>query len=266
MDSVAANRPGGRTTVEEDEDESATLEDGGDSCARSGEAVAARTSTARTVTQENRRTHAWPVTDRALAETLLRTLPHMKGLSQASTSLLVLATLILAVSPATAGRQVNPEAQALERFQERVKSYIALRDRVKANLPPLKPTNDPAVITDRQKSLAEAIRNARRDAKPGDVFVPEVATIMRRLIAADFTRRTLKQRRGALREVPRLVLHVNDEYPVGQPLATVPPRLIQSLPKLPDGLEYRFVGDSLILRDVNPNLVVDILERAIPRR
>jgi hypothetical protein len=58
---------------------------------------------------------------------------------------------------------------------------------------------------------------------------------------------------------------VNDEYPKSIPLATVPPKLLAALPPLPHGLEYRFVGRRLILHDTLTNLVVDILENAIPR-
>lgn len=186
------------------------------------------------------------------------------------TLIVLLLPPVLIQSPGTAcaaeAQPVNPQALALQHFQERVKAYVQLRDRVEANLPPQKSTEDPARIKQREKALALGIAEARRDAQPGDVFTPEVGPVIRRLVAADFTRRTLKQRRAALQEVPALHLEVNQQYPMSQPLATVPPRLLASLPRLPDGLEYRFVGNSLILRDVNANLVVDVLDAAIPRR
>ena len=51
-----------------------------------------------------------------------------------------------------------------------------------------------------------------------------------------------------------------------QPLATVPPRVLQALPQLPKdaGLEYRFVQKHLILFDTRANLIVDFLLNAIP--
>ena len=62
---------------------------------------------------------------------------------------------------------------------------------------------------------------------------------------------------------PKAALKVNAEYPEGTPLATTPPNVLQALPKLPDGLEYRFVGKNLLIRDVDANIVVDYMPQAI---
>ena len=40
---------------------------------------------------------------------------------------------------------------------------------------------------------------------------------------------------------------------------TFPPLLLQALPRLPDDLEYRFMGRDLIIRDGRTNLIVDYL-------
>jgi hypothetical protein len=37
------------------------------------------------------------------------------------------------------------------------------------------------------------------------------------------------------------------------------------LPDLPDGVEYRFVGTHLILRDARANLIIDHIPNAIAR-
>ena len=42
--------------------------------------------------------------------------------------------------------------------------------------------------------------------------------------------------------------------------------MLAAMPRLPDNLEYRFVGRRLILHDTITNLVVDILEDAVPRQ
>ena len=47
-------------------------------------------------------------------------------------------------------------------------------------------------------------------------------------------------------------------------LATVPPLILVNLPRLPDGLEYRFMGRDLILRDRDANLIVDFVSGAVP--
>ena len=42
-------------------------------------------------------------------------------------------------------------------------------------------------------------------------------------------------------------LAVNSRYPDEVPLSTMPPQVLAMLPKLPDDLEYRFIGTRLIL-------------------
>ena len=62
----------------------------------------------------------------------------------------------------------------------------------------------------------------------------------------------------------RLSLHINARYPESVPVSTVPPQVLQALPKLPEDLEYRFIGDRLILHDIHAHIIVDIIDDAIP--
>jgi hypothetical protein len=57
---------------------------------------------------------------------------------------------------------------------------------------------------------------------------------------------------------------VNQIYPTTYPLATFPPGVLRQLPALPKPLEYRFVQSTLILRDSEANLIVDVLPEAAP--
>jgi PAS domain S-box-containing protein len=57
---------------------------------------------------------------------------------------------------------------------------------------------------------------------------------------------------------------VNAIYPEKAGLATVPPLILVNLPRLPDGLEYRFMGRDLILRDRDANIIVDFVPGAVP--
>ena len=50
---------------------------------------------------------------------------------------------------------------------------------------------------------------------------------------------------------------MNATYPKGASLATMPPNVLEVLPRLPDGLEYRIVNTHLILWDVDADIVVD---------
>jgi hypothetical protein len=56
---------------------------------------------------------------------------------------------------------------------------------------------------------------------------------------------------------------VNGPYPEGVPLETMPPTLLGSFPKLPPELDYRFIGSTLVLRDVTANLIIDLMPNAI---
>lgn len=60
-----------------------------------------------------------------------------------------------------------------------------------------------------------------------------------------------------------VVLSANAPYPEGAPLSMVPPDLLAKLPKLPEPLEYRFVGGHLILHDAEASLVVDFLKEVV---
>ena len=74
-------------------------------------------------------------------------------------------------------------------------------------------------------------------------------------------------RAGIMDENPvGLKLAVNQRYPDEVPLSTMPPELLEELPKLPEELEYRFVGDRLIVMDVHAHLIVDFMPQALPRR
>jgi hypothetical protein len=58
---------------------------------------------------------------------------------------------------------------------------------------------------------------------------------------------------------------VNGRYPDGVPLTTMPPQVLAALPKLPPELEYRFIGERLVLLDGPAHLIVDFIQDALPR-
>ena len=53
-------------------------------------------------------------------------------------------------------------------------------------------------------------------------------------------------------------------YPTTYPLATFPATLLPLLPALPEALEYRVVQHYLVLRDVEANVIIDVLPNALP--
>jgi hypothetical protein len=60
-------------------------------------------------------------------------------------------------------------------------------------------------------------------------------------------------------------LTVNSRYPDTVPLTTVPPQVLQTMPKLTEDLEYRFIGDWLILLDVHAHVIADFIEDVLPK-
>ncbi len=44
----------------------------------------------------------------------------------------------------------------------------------------------------------------------------------------------------------------------------MPPDVLRALPRLDEGLEFRFIDRHLILLDVKSHLIVDVIDNAIP--
>ncbi len=164
--------------------------------------------------------------------------------------------------------RVDPTKAVFEDFAKRVDQYAALRNTLADSVGPLDPTWDQAKIFVRSTKLADAIRTARSGAKPGDIFTPEAATIIATLITQEYSRRpdtVLNARGDAQRELPDFVPEVNQIYPTTYPLATFPATLLPLLPRLPKELEYRIVSKYLILRDIEANVIIDIMPHAVPQ-
>ena len=56
---------------------------------------------------------------------------------------------------------------------------------------------------------------------------------------------------------------VNAKYPENQPKPTMPANLLLNLPRLPEPLEYRVVGQHLLLLDTAADVIVDYILNAI---
>ena len=178
-----------------------------------------------------------------------------------------LAIFAVADGPLADQTPVNPDAKILADFNERVKAYVTLRDKVDGDAPRQQETKDAAKIDEAQRALAAVIRNARVGAKQGDIFAPAIEKKFRALLSPEVQGKDgAKAKATILEEKPMVELKVNTEYPSSEPLSTVPPTVLQAMPPLPkgEGLEYRFVRKHLILLDTRANLIVDFLLNAIP--
>jgi hypothetical protein len=168
-------------------------------------------------------------------------------------------------SPEPGRQAVNPDAKVLQDFKSRVDKYVEMRKELKKQTPPLEETKDPARIQAAQEGLAEKIRAARKEAKPGDIFTPDVKALFRRLMYPEIKGRDGEATKETIKEdAPKGVpLKVNASYPDSAPLPTVPPNLLAALPKLPEDLEFRFINRDMILLDVEANLIVDYIQNAL---
>ena len=111
---------------------------------------------------------------------------------------------------------------------------------------------------------------ARAAAKPGDIFTAEARPVIKRLFASVFGGPDGKQLKASIMDenpvTPAAIkLTVNSRYPDTVPLTTVPPQVLQTMPKLTEDLEYRFIGDALILLDVHAHVIADFIEDVLPK-
>ena len=152
-------------------------------------------------------------------------------------------------------------------FLGRVREYVELHRAAAANTEPEEMCGDPEQLYERAAAFAAEIRALRPSARTGDVFTPPVASFFRAMLASGAPARY---------DVPTLLDEMDEEGRPGvftlEPHASfpwdagnmTPPGLLRLLPELPEELEYRFVGRDLVLLDVRANLIVDVLEAALP--
>jgi hypothetical protein len=171
-----------------------------------------------------------------------------------------------ASAKATAGQAVNATAVVLADFTKRVAAYAELRKSAEKGDAKLERHRDPAKIDAERKALAAKIQAARAGAKPGDIITVEARPVIKRLLSPQLKGPDGAENKAAIKDdnPGPMKLTVNQPYPTDEPLSTVPPDILKTLPVLPEDVEYRFVGKHLILYDARAGLIVDYLPNAIP--
>jgi hypothetical protein len=155
------------------------------------------------------------------------------------------------------------DPETLADFNKRVLDYTALRTKLEAGLPPLVITSNPDEIDRFERRLTERLRQAR-PARRGQVFTMPMAKQVRQMLMMRVSTGT---REAIMDDAPEeFDVHVNGTYSKHRPLATMPPSILLVLPDLPPGLEYRFVGRHLILRDTHANMIIDEVDYALDCR
>jgi hypothetical protein len=173
------------------------------------------------------------------------------------TAILTAGTLFAQIGHPT----VNADSVIIQDFEKRVAGYLQLRKSIESNQTKLKSTPSQEKITHHETELRRAVREARKSARPGDIFTREIAAEIRRLIAVAMQPEDGNHIAQSLRHAEPVHLHleINERYPEMAPLQSTPPSLLENLPPLPPEIEYRITGADLVLLDAKANLIVDII-------
>ena len=151
-------------------------------------------------------------------------------------------------------------------FQDRVSDYARLRERLILRLRADERSGEGSAAGVFQRALADAIRDARRNAVVGDMFGPDMTDWILRTVRADMSMRQPAERAAILSEAPALrSVAINDVYPESAPLATMPPLLLAQLVPLPAELQYRFLENAIVLIDIDAYLIVDVISNVFKR-
>jgi hypothetical protein len=183
-------------------------------------------------------------------------------------------SLCVAAPRALAGQGTAPNSQekaddaaAFKEFSARVQAYVKLQKTVESSLPALKATDLPEMITAHQQALARKIREARPQAKLGDIFTHDACEAFRHASRAALGGPRSANSRAYMQPgapSPGMRLEVNSIYPDDEPTTAFPPELLAVFPALPVEVAYRIVGRTLIVIDVKSRLIVDVARLILP--
>ena len=163
--------------------------------------------------------------------------------------------------------KVNPDAAAMADFKVRVDKYADLHKDLAKGSAKQKEDTDAQQIHAQKTALVAKIQAACADAKPGDIFTPEISTAFRKLLKPEMKGEDGRDAKEILKDdapAPGTVaFKVNASYPENQPKPTMPMNLLLNLPTLPEPLEYRVVGRHLLLLDTAADVIVDYILNVI---
>ncbi len=177
-----------------------------------------------------------------------------------------MAVVIISFGERTSAAQTNPNAPAVATFVERVNQYAALHKKLEDTLPKLPVKATPQQIDRNERALGAKIQAARRTAKRGDLFTPEMTAFVKSLMAQVFGGPDGQKLRNSIMDenVKELPLRVNQRFPDVIPISTMPPAILKALPELPEQIQYRFVASQFVLLDTHSHLVADFIPAVLP--
>ena len=177
-------------------------------------------------------------------------------------------TLPPAQVPAQPNATFEPFKQALQSYVDQTQPFrkVAAQEAEKVPGKATAETGAEQSVRTRQDSLADALRTKLRPAaKQGDLITTAMATAIKveiqRAVATpkrDLILDELSEQNDAPATSTTPV--INDHLDASR----VPPRLMDVLPPLPKQLEYDFIGRTLVVRDVDADVVIDYIPDALP--
>jgi hypothetical protein len=165
------------------------------------------------------------------------------------------------------GPLTEADAKALATMNDGLKAYVELHQEIEKKLPKLPKEATPQQIDSNQRMFEKLMRQERKSAKRGEIFTPEAEPVIKRLLANVFGGPDGKQLKASIMDENPvgLKLVVNGRYPDSVPISSVPPQVLQTLPALSEDMEYRFIGDNLILLDAHAHTIADFIPDAFPQ-
>ena len=175
---------------------------------------------------------------------------------------------------------VDMDGETLHQFQEGIREYLDLREGVLKELSRTAPKAAPEQEAIHKEALTRAIIAKRKAARRGKIFKPPVEAAIRRTLKREFSGPDGAALMAAIMQgnpevegnpQPRdptkqvmttVVVAVNGVYADAAPSSSMPSSLLLRLPPLPEGLRYRFVGQTLILYDTEANVILDFMTDA----
>jgi hypothetical protein len=158
------------------------------------------------------------------------------------------------------------DQQMVKAFEKRANEYAKLRTKVEGSLPKLSKTAASEEIIAHKLALQNAIQKQRANARVGEIFTPESAVLIRRMIKTEFKGWEGSEIRKTVldAETKGVPVKVNLPYPDSAELIEMSPSLLLSLPQLPSPLRYRFIGRNLVIMDRDNALIIDYMTNALP--
>ena len=180
-------------------------------------------------------------------------------------------TLPPTTAPAQPDPTFDPFRQVLQAYIDQTQPFRKDAAKAQESTPgkaDAKTSASATALRTRQNDLADALRTkVRANAAQGQLFTPAIGTAIKHQIAAAFD----SPQKGLLLDemAEQLTTPAKSQSPkINQKLDAprVPPRLMALLPPLPKQLEYDFTDATLVLRDIDADVVVDYLPAAFPEK